>query len=74
MGRIITFGILVLVFIALIYGIGGAIFAVAWNFLMPALWPAAPHLSWKAGVAAAWLIGVLQTVFGGGIKFNKKDE
>lgn len=59
--------------IAIVYGIGGLIFAGLWNWLMPSLWPAAPHLTWFQGVAASWLIGIAQTIFGGGIKFNKKD-
>jgi hypothetical protein len=39
---------------------------------MPSLWAAAPILTVKQGIAAAWLIGILQTVFGGGIKIPEK--
>jgi hypothetical protein len=55
---------LVLLVIALAYAGCGLIFALLWNWLVPALWHAAPHLSWKAGVAVAWLLVVLQSVFG----------
>lgn len=67
------FFVLVLLVIAIIYGLAGFIFACAWNFLMPSLWHAAPHFSWKMGVAAAWILGIIQSALGGGIKFNKKD-
>lgn len=62
----------VLLVIAIVYGIGGLIFASLWNWLMPSLWAAAPHLTWFQGVAASWLLGIIQSVFGGGIKFNTK--
>jgi hypothetical protein len=68
----VGFAMLVLGFIAVAYGLSGLLFAAAWNFLMPSLWHAAPHFSWKMGVAAAWLIGIVQTIFGGGFKLPKQ--
>jgi len=56
--------------IAAVYAVGGAIFAFFWNLLMPGLWTAlfhtaCPHMTWMMGIAAAWVIGILQGIFGG---------
>ena len=59
--------------IAVVYAFGGLMFAMLWNWLVPSLWAAAPHLTWKMGIAASWLIGIAQGIFGG-IKLNWKKE
>lgn len=56
------------------YAVVGVFFALLWNWLMPSLWAAAPHFTWKMGIAAAWIIGILQGIFGGGRYFHKKDD
>jgi hypothetical protein len=74
MERLIIGGAVIAVVLATIlaaYAIGGLIFAALWNWLVPSLWAAFhisapfPHLSWLAGVAASWLLGILQGFFGG---------
>jgi len=66
--------IAILIGIALIYGFAGFMFAVVCNFLMPVFWHAAPHLSWLHGVAASWLLGVVQGVLGGFAGLAKKSD
>jgi hypothetical protein len=63
---LIVIGLAILVFlvIAVIYGIGGLFFMLMWNFLMPHLWHAAPHLTWVGGITVSWIIGILQSIFG----------
>lgn len=46
--------------IATVYTIGGLIFVLAWNLLLPAFWHGAPHLTWFQGLAAFWLLGLVQ--------------
>ena len=70
--------VLVVAVIAAVYAIGGAIFAFMWNLLAPYLFKmfglTAPHMSWMAGIGAAWIIGIVQGIFGGwGRAFAKKD-
>ena len=63
----------VLIGIAVCYALGGLFFAAMWNWLVPSLWAAAPHLTWKMGIAASWLIAIVQGIFGG-IRINWKKD
>lgn len=58
--------IALLTIIAAVYAFGGLVFAVLWNWLIPSLWHAAPHLTWFQGVAVSWLIGIAQSIISGG--------
>jgi len=46
--------------IAAVFAFSGFVFAVAWNFLVPLFWHAAPHLTWLHGVAAGFVLGILR--------------
>lgn len=61
-GLVILVAIGVVATVAFIYGIGGVLFTLAWNCAMPALWHAAPHLSFWQGIAAFWLLAIVQSV------------
>jgi hypothetical protein len=55
---------LVFLAVAAIYALGGLFFMLIWNWLMPFVWAAAPHLTWMQGIAISWIIGILQSIFG----------